>query len=192
MSSLRPTSATDTPMTTEPLTAEEIAMTVADTITVPDGMELTDCTAEPRHTPVFVPVDEDAWCPTPCPWCMADDHWQRVLKLEGAEQVRKHRRHRWYSNRVVHWLFGWAYQLGIVAAYGYSWNQHCKGCLDYIRVRGRRCYVLGWPTWKWSCLLRSHHWPGDFIGLDSCAKCLPCPTCDSTTAGHEPDCADNN
>jgi len=60
--------------------------------------------------------------------------------------------------------------------------------LTWRDLCGRRPYVLGWPAWKWHCLLRAHHWPGEPIGLGLCAKCAPCPECGSTVAACPPTC----
>lgn len=158
------------------------------TTEVPDGMELAECTAEPRHSPVFAPLNEDAWYPTPCPWCLTEEAWERLRELENAEEKRKHQRHRLFARtRFARRLASWAYRLGVISGYGVSWNSACRRCVHGVHFDGSRPYVLGWPAWKWACLRRGH-WPGEYIAFDCCGKCLPCPACGSTTSGHRDDC----
>jgi len=76
-------------------------------------------------------------------------------------------------------LVGWLYALGVIA--GSRWHSPGGMRRAYVTVtwrdlRGHCPYVLGWPAWKWHCLLRAHHWPGEYIGLGLCAKCAPAPS----------------
>lgn len=141
------------------------------------GLQLADCTAEPRHARTWV-LDGDTYG-APCMYCAYDAMNERVKYLERC-------RHRgWRRTRPFKWLAGCAYSLGIVIGYGISHGggeYGHNGCAHGFRLLGKRSYILGWPTWKWSCLLRKHHWPATFVGLDSCSKCLPCPDCGSTTS----------
>lgn len=154
-------------------------------------MEIADCDAEPRHN-ILVPVvdfDEDEITfPTPCPACMAEDAWKRVIELENAAERRDHRRHPWAPWPITHWLASWAYRLGVISGYGTSYSAVHRGCVGYVHLRGGHPYVLGWPRWKWTCVLRGHHWPGEFIGFECCGKCVPWPCCGSTTYEHATGC----
>lgn len=51
-----------------------------------------------------------------------------------------------------------------------------------------RPYIAFWPVWKWRCLLRFHHWPGEEVMAQTCGKCLPWPCCDATTRAHANGC----
>lgn len=141
-------------------------------------LEQAECWAEQPHEPVWVKRDPDAWDVTPCPYCL----------LESARDEHRgceHSYHRaWRRWTITHLIARWVYTLGITSTGGgFAYSSECDGCMFLLpKLRGQRVYVLGWPTWKWSCVLRSHHWPGEYIGLGSCGKCLPCPTCGSTTA----------
>jgi hypothetical protein len=127
-------------------------------------------------------VPDDA--PRGCPWCAAN-------YLEEQHARCDHRGHaRWRSSRLAAWLVGKASVLGVINSCGTQYGRGCPGCLVGIRWRGRRSYMLGWQVTTWRCLLRNHHWPGEDIG-GVCAKCAPCPTCGSKTAGHNPGCADD-
>lgn len=149
------------------------------------GLVLVECDVETRHE-IYARPDEYG-CPVSCPACEAEIAWERVVALEAANERRRHRRHfgaHWWITRR---LAGWAYQLGLIASYSRTWSSEHRGCVNNPRLRGHRSYLLGWPVWKWKCVRRGH-WPGEDIGLDACGKCLPCPECGSTTAGHTPDC----
>jgi len=98
----------------------------------------------------------------------------------------------WRRWSVVHGLASWAYRLGVIAGDGVrgtvtGWR------LDSVRWRGRRVYLLGWPTMKWECLLLRHHWPywpedrPVFMGL--CGRCLPWPCCGSIEHDHVSGCS---
>lgn len=147
----------------------------------PAGWQLVEC-AE-GHPVMWMPDDQWGY-PPPCMYCSYE-------ALSEAHTGCTHARHgRWRSWRITFRVSMWMYALGITAGGGTSYGGGCRGCVTF-RFTGSRPYILGWPDWKWSCLLRQRHWPGDFIGLSACAKCLPCPTCGSRTAGHEPGCADD-
>lgn len=152
-------------------------------MTTPDTLVQLDCDHD--HAPTFVRDDDDFSSYIPCPWCVADDAWERVREFEHARNLRRHRRHPGASTRLAQWLASWAYALGVIAGYGTTYSNTCRGCVDAIKWRGRRPYVLGVARWQWSCLLRGRHWPGEYIGLDACGKCLPCPDCGTTAADHD-------
>ncbi len=110
----------------------------------------------------------------------------------GRQMAERHP-HRWSPRWwPITWrLVGWLYALGVIA--GSRWHspggmRRAYVTLTWRDLRGRRPYVLGWPAWKWHCLLRAHHWPGEPIGLGLCAKCAPCPECGSTVAACPPTC----
>ncbi|PXY20350.1 hypothetical protein [Prauserella endophytica] len=155
---------------------------------MPDQLLRIDCDRD--HGPTYVDDNDEYADLAPCPWCLADDHWAVVLKHERAHDARKHRRHPGASTRLAQWLASQAYALGIISGYGITWNGACGGCVNGLRFRGRRPYVLGWESWKWGCLLKMRHRPGELIGFGMCGKCLPCPTCNSTTSGHNEGCPD--
>lgn len=137
------------------------------------GLILIDCDATPRH--YAWTLDSEAYPPT-CMACAWRDLYDRHSKCE-------HSRHRaWRRWRITRWVARWAYALGIISGSATSYGGGgCHGCLSRVCWRGSRPYILGWPRWKWSCVLRGRHWPGEFVGLESCTKCLPCPDCGATT-----------
>lgn len=122
--------------------------------------------------------------PGGCPWCSATYHRE-------AHALCDHKGHgRWRSARFTKWLAGKGYSLGVLAGYGIGYGGGCPGCISGFRWRGRRSYALGWSVDNWRCLLRGHHWPGEQVE-GFCTKCLPCPTCKSEKAAHNPGCADD-
>lgn len=149
-------------------------------------MVAPECEATPPHK-VLVSDEYDSWG-NPCPYCMHDEAWKRIFALEGAEEARKHRWHRLVPQKAAMKVTGWMYALGIISSRGHKWSAHCNGCLFDVSFRGKRPYILGWERWKWNCIFRGHHWPGEYIGFDCCGKCLPCPSCDSITNDHEDNC----
>lgn len=140
-----------------------------------------ECVAEPRHAPMWMEYDDEAWYPPSCPDCA-------YVLMRDAHAGCQHSHHgRWRRWRITNVVAGWAYSLGILAGYGSTHDGHCNGCLDGFRWRTLhgRAYLLGWPAWKWSCLLKKRHWPGGYVGFDCCTKCLPCPVCGSTEWDHD-------
>lgn len=139
------------------------------------GLQLADCYAEPRHPRTWALAGDNYGIP--CMYCAYDALDERVQYLERC------RHWAWRRTKLFKKLAGRAYALGIVGGYGISGGggQYAhRGCAYGFRWRGSRSYILGWPTWKWSCLLRKRHWPAVFVGLESCTKCLPCPDCGGT------------
>ncbi|MBF6326560.1 hypothetical protein IU451_29090 [Nocardia cyriacigeorgica] len=147
----------------------------------PPGFELVECSAEPRHWPMYTIADDD-FVEGPCPYCMSDGY-------QAELRVMKHRYH-WFRHpvrgRLASRFVGKLYVLGVIAGRGSAWggDDGCNWCIT-VRVRGKRPYVLGWPDWKWACLLKRRHWPGEYVGLGMCGKCLPCPDCGATDVEHE-------
>lgn len=137
------------------------------------GLQLADCDTEPRHPHTFFHAS-DAY-PPPCMYCVSQSQQEQIDRLTAC---RHWPWRRWkLSGRIASWL----YALGLVAGYGFTNSSTCHGCLCSFRF-GNSSYLLGWPRWKWNCLLREHHWPGEFIGMNSCTKCYPCPDCGSRTS----------
>jgi hypothetical protein len=141
------------------------------------GLRLIGCDATPPHSRTWV-LDDDCYEP-PCPWCLAD---QAMEAHEGCEHAGHGRWRRWgITKRLASKL----YALGVVSGTGTAWGGGCKGCLTHLSW-GRSSYVLGWPRWKWQCVLVARHWPGTEIdgcwGL--CGKCSPCPGCKTVTNEH--------
>lgn len=140
-----------------------------------------ECGAESSHDPMWMEYDDEAWYPPGCPTC-----WYEAMR--DAHAPCAHSRHgAWRRGKFSKWLASWAYRLGLVASYSSTYDEHCNGCMDGFRwsLKSSRPYVLGWPTWKWGCLLKKRHWPGGYVGFDCCTKCLPCPECGSTEWNHD-------
>lgn len=151
-------------------------------VPAPPGFELVGCHAEPRHPATYV-LATDGY-PAPCPHCQ---QWA----LTDAHQGCEHRGHGpWRRWRLTHWLITQLYVSGLSSSgAGRMWGSGgCDGCVvSGPRWRGGRPYVLWVSRDTWRCLRRGHL-PGDQVGLGFCGKCLPCPLCDSVTAGHADNC----
>jgi len=144
------------------------------------GLALAECTAEPGHPRAWF-LAGDAIYPPPCPFCQYE-----ALRAEHAPCEHSHHGP-WRSWKVTHKAL---YRLRLLGVIGGGWNtydEHCRGCVSHLELGGSG-YVLGWPTWKWRCLLKGHHWPGVLVFADICGKCLPCPGCDSVTNEHGRGC----
>lgn len=140
-----------------------------------------ECGAEPPHAPMWMEYDDEAWYPPSCPDCA-------YVAMRDAHDPCRHSRHGvWRRWKLTKRLASWAYQLGLLAGYGATYDAHCDGCLDGFiwKPKHGRPYTLGWPTWKWGCLLKKRHWPGGYVGFDCCTKCLPCPECGSSEWDHD-------
>lgn len=143
------------------------------------GLRLVECGAEPRHARTWL-TDDDGFGP-PCPWCVIDAAGR---EHEGCE----HASHgRWRRSRAVHRFLSWGYGMGFVGSYGSSYGGGCRGCVAGVRW-GRSSYLAGWPRWKWRCLLKARHWPGEEVLDGMCGKCCPCPDCGSQHAACKPGC----
>jgi hypothetical protein len=147
----------------------------------------------PDHAPVDVPglrrvvcdkaghprmwfLDGDYYDP-PCMYCVSAGQAERIAHYERC------RHWAWRRMRIFRRAAGYARSLGIVTGYSTSWgggNPGHRGCTHGFRWRGKRDYLLGWPSWKWRCLFR-RHWPAEHVAFGLCTKCLPCPDCGATT-----------
>jgi hypothetical protein len=139
------------------------------------GLQLIECDAIPRHPYAWLVCSEAH--PPQCFWC-------RALTLQAdIDEFRACKHWPWRRSHITYRIYSWMYALGIISSHLISWGgpDH-RGCVDGAHWRGKRPYLLGWPRWKWNCLLRERHWPGRFVGLESCSKCLPCPDCGSSTS----------
>ncbi|WP_068059335.1 hypothetical protein [Nocardia xishanensis] len=148
----------------------------------PPGFRLIECTAEPRHWPRYEFIDHDFYGSS-CPDCGADLYHRELRELKR----RYHRLQHPIRGRIASRGLGYLQLLGVIAGYGSRWggDAGCKWCLTGIRIRGKRSYILGWPTWKWACLFQRRHWPGEEAYFGLCGKCLPCPDCGTTKWDHE-------
>jgi hypothetical protein len=152
----------------------------------PAGFGRFDC-PEGQHWPTYY-VDTDGLLDPPynCPGC----NYSRARAEADRWQCRATHR-RWQTWRWVGRLHSWLYSLGAIGGCCTSYN----GCEAHpvryhiTRWGGRRSYILGWRRENWRCLLRYRHWPGVHVGFGYCGKCVPCPSCDSTTNNHEPRCS---
>jgi hypothetical protein len=109
--------------------------------------------------------------------------------LQAAHAPCEHSHHGpWRSWKVTRRVVRWLQTLGVVDGGWITHDAHCNGCVSRLRLF-KSTYVLGWPKWKWRCLLRERHWPGVLVFSDLCGKCLPCPGCSSVTLEHRPGCA---
>lgn len=141
------------------------------------GLQLIGC--EEGHARTWVLTDDGY--PPPCPWCVID---AEARAHEGCEHARHGRWRRW---KVTHRALLDLYSLGVVAGYGSRIGGGCQGCATGIRF-GRSGYLLGWPRWKWQCLLSARHWPGEEVLRGMCGKCAPWPCCGSTRLAHAGEC----
>jgi hypothetical protein len=143
------------------------------------GLVLVECDATPQHPRSWV-LAGDAY-PPPCHWCAYQD-------LADAHAPCRHARHgAWRRWTITHKMLGWLYALGVIGSRTIIHDRYCDGCTDHIRF-GRNGYLLGWPRWKWQCLLQQRHRPGVEILSGICGKCCPCPGCGSVTWEHEHGC----
>jgi hypothetical protein len=148
----------------------------------PPGMKLIECDHEPRHWPVYTIADEDFY-DGPCSDCVGDDYRKQLADLKRKSHWRDHP----LRGRVPNWIVSKLCTLGVIASYGttFGGDTGCNWCINGITFRGRRTYILGWPTWKWGCVLKRRHRPGEHVGFGMCGKCLPCPDCGTTKADHD-------
>lgn len=144
----------------------------------PAGFHLIECTATPRHWPIYTVIDHDFY-EAPCPMC-------QYKHVAEAHQGCEHSHHRaWRRWRVTHKLLNWGYSLGFFAGHGWKTGSGCRGCAVGVHF-GKSPYLLGQRREWWACVLKRHHWPTkQLIALGMCSKCLPCVDCGSGEAWHE-------
>lgn len=148
----------------------------------PHGFELIECSAEPRHFPIYMPVDDDLY-PGHCLFCERDDLSRQIREHKCRENHR-----RWKSWRIWWHIAGRLYTLGITASGGGVSYGHCEFCgigrqHHAPRWRGKRSYILGKRREFWACLRRGHIFR-EHIGCGLCSVCAPCPDCGSTDPTH--------
>ena len=151
----------------------------------PEGFELVECGAFPRHWPIYLPVVDGTY-PAPCFICERDN---LDRELQQAACQRKHRR--WKSWRIWQRISSRLYVLGITASGGGTSYGRCEFCgiarqHTAPHFRGKRVYILGVKRDTWTCLLRGHRRAETYYGL--CSICCPCPSCNSTDPSHSSDC----
>lgn len=154
----------------------------------PEGMELIECEATPRHWPIYA-AHVDGQYPMPCFLCERDE-LDRALRKAKCD--REHRR--WKSWHIWWRISSRLYALGITACGGGVWMGRCEFCgitRQHMapRWRGKRSYVLGVKREAWSCLRRGHRHSPTYYGL--CSVCAPCPSCGSTDPAHPGDCCNS-
>lgn len=148
----------------------------------PEGLELIECEAEPRHWPTYAAY-VDGQYPSPCPSCVLDDLSRQNAKLRCESDHR-----RWKSWNVWSRIASRLYVLGITSSGGgtsYGRCQHCGIGRQHMAPhwRGRRSYVLGVKRETWTCLRRGHRrQESPSCGL--CTVCAPCSECGSTDRLH--------
>ena len=147
--------------------------------TPPEGIELIECGAEPRHWPLYT-AHVDGMYPAYCLFCERHDQAKTITEY-------RHRSHRrWWSWRIVKWFARHAYSLGIIS--GSSWSNACcsLGSKSITRLywKGKRSYFFGKSRDEWTCLLRYHHRRTEHRHCGLCTICMPCPECGSTGTTH--------
>lgn len=156
---------------------------ITDPPVAPKGFDLVECTAEPRHFPLYMPVDDDLY-PGHCLFCERDSMAKTISKQECRLEHR-----RWKSWKILGWLQRKSYALGVTRTGGVSYGrcEHCGIGRQYMRprFRGKRVYILYVQRDTWVCLLKHHHRPRrSYITGEMCTVCLPCPDCGSTDPTH--------
>jgi hypothetical protein len=148
----------------------------------PEGFELIECEATPRHWPEYRPVDDNFY-DGPCSAC-------QYQSLAEAHSGCEHSHHRaWRRWKITRRIVGRLYTFGIIANGG-TWHSGggCEGCVTGpFHWRGRRVYILGLQREHWRCLFRGHRYRQYLYG-GLCTVCAPCPECGSTDADHPGAC----
>jgi hypothetical protein len=157
----------------------EIDRVQANPPAAPEGLELVECTAEPRHWPTYVAHVEGMY-PAPCYSCIIDDY----ARSERRERCKREHR-RWKSWRIWTRLASRLYTLGITSSGGGVSFGRCEFCGIGRQAmaphwRGKRPYILGAHRETWACLLKRRHRRTPHEGCGLCTKCAPCPECGST------------
>lgn len=138
----------------------------------------------------LVDTAEDAvaagWAWVPADWCVVPrDHLQRLEAGPPPPWWRTGR-----TADLLRRLWSRAYTLGVTSnGPGWCWDTHGEHLLGRPRLGGSRYYVVGWQVWKWRCVLRGRHWPGEPLG-PVCTKCAPWPCCGATTLDHADGCGE--
>ena len=155
----------------------------------PEGFELIECSATPRHWPTYMPY-VDGQYPAACPACQCD------AESDANARLRCERDHRRWKSWTGWWrISSWLYMLGITSSGGSVSMGRCEFCGTTRqhrapRWRGRRVYILGVRREVWECLRRGHRHSPTYYGM--CSICCPCPSCGSTDADHAGDCGDQS
>lgn len=154
---------------------------------VPDGMELVECEATPRHWPIYLPHVAGQY-PAHCIFCERDDIDRESRRLRCERDHRK-----WKSWRGWSRISGRLYSLGVTSSGGGVSMGLCEFCgitRQHMAPhwRGKRSYILGLPRQAWECLRRGHRSTMTDYGM--CSTCAPCPSCASTDPNHSGDCGD--
>lgn len=151
----------------------------------PEGMELVECSATPRHWPIYLPLVEGQY-PAGCLLCERDELCEQISRMQCERDHRS-----WKSWRIWWSISSWLYVLGVTSTGGGVSFGRCAFCgvtrqHRAPRWRGRRTYILGKRREWWECLSRGHrHLP---TGYGLCSVCWPCPSCGSPDPEHVGDC----
>lgn len=146
------------------------------------GLRLVDCDANPPHL-IFVHDRDDYGAD--CFQCRLNDYYEK------EQQERQCRHWGWRAWRITDRAASLAYQLGIIGSSGNTYGDGHNGCVNGVRFRGPRPYVLGVSRDVWRCWFRGHR-RGEPVGLGMCGKCVPWPCCKAITEEHAAGCPDGN
>ena len=150
----------------------------------PEGLELVECAAEPRHWPIYL-AHVDGQYPGHCLMCERDDLSQTIRRAKCKAEHR-----RWKSWDFLSRLASWFYVMGATSSGGGTSFGRCEFCgigKQHMAPcwRGKRSYVLGRPREFWACLRRGHIYsPLEGRTFHWCSICLPCSGCGSTDPMH--------
>jgi hypothetical protein len=144
------------------------------------GLQLAPCDAMPRHHRTWFLATDTGYEP-PCMYCA----WDAINQAHAGCDHSHHGT--WRRWRITHKVVSRLTRLGVLTGPGFTYSTHCRGCLHGFEW-GPGYYLLGWPRWKWRCLLRARHWPGEEVLSEVCGKCAPCPECGSQRIRCYPDC----
>lgn len=151
----------------------------------PEGFELLECGATPRHWPEYA-ITDDTFYPGHCLRCQLDSVSRDNRRLRCEAEHR-----RWKSWRIWSRIASRLYVLGVTSSGGGTSYGRCEFCgIGRQQIaphwRGKRVYILGKYREWWVCLLKRRHRYAPLRGNfgDLCAKCLPCPECGSQDPMH--------
>jgi hypothetical protein len=146
------------------------------------GLVLAECGAEPRHWVWTLAGD---YYEPPCPRC-------QLAEYDERERLARQCKHwGWRSWMATRWLTSKAYTLGVIAGSGSAWGDGHDWCVDSVRWRGGRVYVLGVPVNTWRCWLKGRHRRGEHVGFGFCGKCVPWSCCGSIVTEHAAGCPED-